>query len=257
MKMLLIEDEAPAARRLAGLILEIRPNATLLGPLESVEMAVDWLEKNPSPDLIFMDIQLADGLSFDIFQKIEVVAPVIFSTAFDQYLQRAFKVHSVDYLLKPVGRDELLSAIEKFEKHYLVGEKSSNPAALDARFFEKMMQNLQKPAYKSRFLVKNGATLGHLATTEIAYFYSEDSLTFAKTTDRKFMLDQPLDLLESQLDPADYFRISRKLIVSISSVKKIHPHLNGRLKLDLAPATDLETFVSRERVHDFKEWLDK
>ena len=257
MNILIIEDEAPAARRLAALVQTARPAARLLGPLDSIESATDFLEKQPAPDLIFMDIQLADGLSFDIFSKTAVASPVIFTTAFDQYMLRAFKVHSVDYLLKPISSEEVGAALDKFERHFFQPKNGAERSPLDPVFLEKMIQNLQKPSFKERFLVKTGQTLGYLPVGEIAYFFSEDSLTFAQTTEKKFILDQPLDQIEGLLDPSRFFRISRKLIVSIGAVAKIHPHLNSRLKLDLKPKMGDDIFVSRERVPEFKAWLDR
>lgn len=257
MNILIIEDEAPAARRLAGLVQNARPNSTLLGPLDSIESAVDFFEKEKKPDLVFMDIQLADGLSFDIFSKTEVAAPVIFTTAFDQYTLQAFKVHSVDYLLKPIGTEELLAALDKFDRYFFNEKKEDKVAAFDPFFMEKMLQNLQKQPFKERFLVKTGQTLGYLPVGDVAYFFSEDSLTFAQSSEKKFILDQPLDQIEGLLDPGKFFRINRKLIVSIAAVAKIYTHLNGRLKLDLLPKMGDEVFVSRERVGEFKNWLDR
>ncbi len=257
MNILIIEDEAPAARRLAGLVQMARPLAKLLGPIDSIESAVLFFENSPAPNLIFMDIQLADGLSFDIFSKTTVAAPVIFTTAFDQYMLRAFKVHSVDYLLKPIGEEELAAALDKFDRYFLDKKKGGEPAAFDPLFMEKMIQNLQKPTFKERFLVKTGQTLGYLPVGEVAYFFSEDSLTFAQSSEKKFILDQPLDQIEGLLDPSKFFRISRKLIVSIGAVAKIHTHLNGRLKLDILPKMRDDVFVSRERVGEFKGWLDR
>ncbi len=257
MKFLIIEDEAPAARRLASLVQSARPQASLLGPVDSIESAVEFLGNNPAPDLIFMDIHLADGLSFEVFSKTTVAAPVIFTTAYDQYMMQAFKVHSVDYLLKPIGEEELWAALDKFDRHFLRAKTGGQDAMPDPLFLEKMLQGLQKPAFKERFLIKTGPTLGYLPVGDIAYFFSEDSLTFAQSAERRFVLDQPLDQIEAMLDPSRFFRINRKQIVSIGAVSKIHTHLNGRLKLDLAPRTSEEVFVSRERVSDFKSWLDR
>ena len=246
MKILLIEDEIPAARQLTKMLAEYRPAWHIADTLDSVSGAVRWLHHFPTPDLIFMDIQIADGLSFDIFRQVEVASPVIFTTAFDQYAVRAFKVNAVDYLLKPIEPEELNSAILKLEKQQ--AQPAPDFAAL-TRLFE-------KPDWKDRFLIKNGQQFIFLPTQDIACFCSSEGLTFALTTGgKKHFIDNTLDELERLLDPARFFRISRNMMVSPECIRKISAHFNGRLKLDLLPATSEEVLVSRERVGDFKAWL--
>ncbi len=246
MKILLVEDEIPAARQLQKILTAARPAWHVADVLDSVSGAVRWLKNFPTPDLIFMDIQIADGLSFDIFRQVEIASPVIFTTAFDNYAVQAFKVNAIDYLLKPVEPEELENAILKFEKN-------AAPALPDfahlARFFE-------KPRWKERFLIKTGQNFTFLQTSEIAWFASSDGLTQAGVfSGKKHFVDSTLDELERSLDPARFFRVSRNLIVSPESIRKISNHFNGRLKLDLQPVPDGEIFVSRERVGDFKTWL--
>lgn len=246
MKILLIEDELPAARQLAKLLQAQRPGCQILETLDSVDGAVRWLRSFPAPDLIFMDIQIADGLSFDIFRQVEVTAPVVFTTAFDQYAVQAFKVNAVDYLLKPVDPEELSAALTKVT--YSRAGSPFDPATL-ARFF-------QKDSYKERFLVKTGQNFAFLQTTDIAFFRSADGLTQAFTfAGKKFFIDHTLEELERLIDPRAYFRISRNMTLRIDAIQKISPHLNGRLKIDTNPAAPEDVFVSRERAGEFKTWL--
>ena len=247
MKTLVIEDEIPAARRLGKMLAAARPAVNILDMLDSVEASVRWLRTFPPPDLIFMDIQIADGLSFDIFKQVEITAPVVFTTAFDQYAVQAFRVNAVDYLLKPIDPKDLENALQKFESQRL----QQNPLNIDALY-----RLLKKEAYKERFLVKTGQQLSFLATADIAYFRSSDSLTQAYTNaGKKFFVENTLEELEHLLDPRDFFRISRGLTVRLNAIQKIHPHLNGRLKLELVPAFPEDIFVSRERSGEFKSWL--
>ena len=247
MKTLLIEDEIPAARRLSKMVMAARPAANILDTLDSVEGSVRWLRTFPSPDLIFMDIQIADGLSFDIFKQVEITAPVVFTTAFDQYAVQAFKVSAVDYLLKPIDPKDLESALQKFENQRF----KYKPLDIDA-----LSRLIKKESYKDRFLVKTGQQLTFLSTSDIAYFRSSDGLTQAHTiSGKKFFVENTLEELETLLDPREFFRISRGLTVRLNAIQKIHPYLNGRLKLELLPASPEEVFVSRERAGDFKSWL--
>ncbi|MFT4760815.1 MAG: DNA-binding LytR/AlgR family response regulator [Paraglaciecola sp.] len=252
MKILIIEDEQPAAKRLAQLIKNSLPSAEIIEAIDSVESAVKWLRNFPAPDLIFLDIQLADGLSFDIFKQVEVKSPIIFTTAYDQYTLKAFKVNSVDYLLKPIDPQEFTEAIEKYNE-FFQQEKGYDDTAL-----KDLLASLQQKEYKERFLVKVGQQLSYLMTKEIAYFFSEDGLVQARhQSGKKHFVDYSLDQLDGVLDPKHFFRISRKLIVKIDAIAKINTWFNSRLKLDLAPKIDFDVIVSRERVGDFKRWLDK
>jgi len=247
MKILLIEDELPAAKQLTKMLLAHTATFQVIETLDSVDGAVRWLRHFPTPDLIFMDIQIADGLSFDIFRQVNVTAPVIFTTAFDQYAVQAFKVNAIDYLLKPIDSEDLGRALQKIEN------QRSQPAAFDYATVAKLFV---KNTYKERFLVKTGQQLIFLATADIAYFQSADGLTQAHTfSGKKYFVEHTLEELERLLDPRDFYRISRNLTIQLTSIQKIHPHLNGRLKLDLLPVPNAEVFVSRERVGEFKAWL--
>lgn len=247
MKILIIEDEIPAAKRLQRLVQEIRPQTNVLDVLDSVEGAVRWLKTFPMPDLIFMDIQIADGLSFDIFTQVEIRVPVVFTTAFDQYAVQAFKVSAMDYLLKPIDPEDLQKALKKFDNQQ---DRSVN---FDISTIKAL---LQKDSYKERFLVKSGALLTFLPTEEIAFFLSSDGLTQAFTlAGKKYFIEHSLEELAQILNPKNFFRVSRNLLIQISSIQKIHPHLNGRLKLETSPLAPTDVYVSRERVSDFKSWL--
>lgn len=252
MKVLIIEDEKPAARRLEQLIRQQRPQAEILGPVDSVEKAVQWFRDNPGPDLLFLDIQLADGLSFDIFREVEVRSPVIFTTAYDQYTLKAFKLNSVDYLLKPIDPEELQQALDKFGRYY------GKAPLVDASALESLIQSFQAPEYKERFIVKIGQQLSFIQVEEVRYFYSEDGLLFAQMKDRKrHALDYTLDQLENLLDPKTFFRLNRKAIANIEAIHKVSPYFNSRLVVEMRPAPGFEVIVSRDRVNDFKNWLDR
>lgn len=252
MRCLIIEDEYHAAKRLTGLVTKIKPATQILKVLDSVEDAADWMSNNAPPDLIFMDIQLADGLSFEIFKKVDVTAPVIFTTAFDEYALRAFKTNSVDYLLKPVEETELATALQKFERFF------GRPSAprIDLAVIHSMLQSATRPDYSRRFIIKSGQGLSYIGVEEIACFYSEDGMTYLLSqANKKHHLDYTLEQLEDLLDPKVFFRINRRLIVAIKAVYKVSDYFNSRLKIALQPDADLDTVVSRERVKDFKNWL--
>lgn len=253
MQILIIEDEQPAAKQLAKLIQKARPQAQLLSALDSIESSIDFFNNATTfPDLIFMDIQLADGLSFDIFNNIDISTPVIFTTAFDQYTLRAFKVNSIDYLLKPIEPEELSAALDKYENIY------QQPTSLSPAVLHQLKNALTEPVYKERFLIKIGQQLIYLRTENIRYFFSEDSLVYAITEDnKKHLVDFSLDQLEQVLSPRNFFRINRKIILHLEAIHRIHTYFNGRLKLEIQPKQDLEAIVSRDRVSDFKQWLDR
>jgi DNA-binding LytR/AlgR family response regulator len=249
MKTLIIEDELPAARQLTRLLQQFEPDAEVLDVLDSVEGAVRWLRTFPAPQLIFMDIQIADGLSFDIFRQVELHSPVIFTTAFDQYAVQAFKVNALDYLLKPVDPDELQRALIKVQ--------SAQPRGADLQSaFDNLARLFRRDSYKERFLVKTGHQLAFVPADDIAFFRSSDGLTQAHTfSGKKYFVEHTLEELERLLDPRDYFRISRSMTLRLNSIQKITPHFNGRLKLDVQPTVGDEVFVSRERSGEFKAWL--
>lgn len=249
MTILLIEDERPAANRLSKLVKEILPDALIFEYLDSITSAVSWLESHASPDLIFCDIQLADGLSFEIFDRVKVSSPIIFTTAFDQYAIKAFKLNSVDYLLKPIDPKELSQAIDKFK-----GLKVRS--SIDLSQLKEMLQPQHKE-YKSRFMVKIGEKILSVLTEEATFFMSEERLTFLQTYEgKRYILDYTLDQLEEMLDPKKFFRLNRKYIASFEAISEIHTYSNSRLKIKLKDCPDNDILVSREKVGALKEWLD-
>jgi two-component system response regulator LytT len=250
MRILIIEDEAPAASRLTKLLKSIHDEIEVVGKLDSVEAGVRFLRTGESIDLIFMDIQLADGLSFDIFQQTQVKAPVIFTTAFDQYTLKAFKVNSIDYLLKPIDEKELEQAVEKYRQLYAQKEVGLSDKII------RLVQEMNSSRFRERLLIKRGQQLSYLKTEMTAYCYADGKLCYAVDfSNNKYLLESNLSQLEEQLQPNKFYRINRHLLVNIDAINKVHTWLGGRLKLELSPGTTAETVVSRERVNGFKEWL--
>jgi DNA-binding LytR/AlgR family response regulator len=252
MKVLIIEDEPQAVERLAILVKGLQPDVQICATLDSVKRSVDWILKNPAVDLIFMDIQLADGLSFEIFDKVEVKAPVIFTTAYNEYALKAFKVNSIDYILKPVDKGELEAAFRKYQT--LTRQPPSDKMMESIGYAIQMLAK----KYKERFVIKVGEHLKSVEVSEILFFFSLEKTTFAQTKDgRKHILDFTLDQLDGLLDPARYFRINRKYIVSTDSIQDMISYTNSRLRLILKTSDDADVIVARERVQEFKEWLDR
>ncbi len=256
MNILIIEDEPRAAQQLQTMLNQCYPTFNILDTLESVEDSVTWLNNahtNTPPNLILMDIQLADGLSFEIFQKVNIEIPVIFTTAYDQYSIKAFKVNSVDYLLKPIQEDELKSAVEKYQK--LFSQNSSSN--IDSNTLEKLITNLVAEPSRKRFMVKDGGAMTFVLVEDVGYFYSEDGISFlVKKNGKRFIVEMTLDAIEKDISSKDFFRINRGQIVAIESIEKIHPYFNHRLKLDVLGNSKLEFIVSRNRSSDFKKWVN-
>ncbi|HMO61471.1 MAG TPA: LytTR family DNA-binding domain-containing protein [Ferruginibacter sp.] len=251
MKILIVEDEDLAVKKLQKTLAAANPSAEVTGITDSIKSTVEWLQDNPVPDLILMDIELADGQSFEIFNLTEVKAPVIFTTSYDEFALKAFKVNSVDYLLKPIQKEELEAALGKFMKLKAQGINFDT-------LVKQLQQKLQPKEYRKRFLVKHGQKLVSVEVDEIAYYFSDGRLNFFKTFDnRKFVVDYTMDELEDMLDPDKYYRISRSFYVSINSIDKIDDYFGNRLILSLKPAVDKEALVSREKVTEFKKWMGK
>lgn len=252
MRVIIIEDELPAANRLEKMLQKTGDDVEIIKKLDSVEAGVRYLSSADNIDLIFMDIQLGDGLSFDIFHQVKVPAPVIFTTAFDQYTLKAFKVNSIDYLLKPVDEKELELALKKYSELYPKNGNSFSDKIL------KMVEAMNGNRYKERLLIKRGQQLGYLKTEQAAYCFADGKLCYAVDFDgNKFLLEYNLSQLDEQLPPNNFYRINRHLLVNIEAVQKVHTWLGGRLKLELQPSTTADTVVSRERVNGFKDWLGK
>jgi DNA-binding LytR/AlgR family response regulator len=251
MKTIIIEDENLTAKRLEGLLHKYDSSITVEAILPSVQDAVKWFDAHPEPELIFMDIHLEDDLAFKIFEQVRLAAPVIFTTAYDEYMIQAFKVNSIDYLLKPINEAELGQAIEKYKR---LKNQFAQPN------LETLLKSLghKEPEYKSRFMITVGTKIRSIETTDIAYFYSEEKLTFMVTKEgQNLPIDFSLDKLTSMLNPKDFFRISRQFLVGFHSIQNVHTYIKGKLKLDLLPKTKLEVMVSGDRMTDFKEWLGR
>ena len=255
MRVIIIEDEQKASDRLTSILTAHHPSVNVLATIESVADSVQWLRNNPHPDLIFMDIQLADGLSFEIFKHVEIAIPVIFITAFDQFAIEAFKVNSIAYILKPFQPDDIDKAIQKFTRFFASREKShivnylEGLQALSGQFI---------PNYKNRFFVSLNKHSFSIPVTEIAYFIHEDkSVILVNTTGRRFVVNYTLETLESLVDPRMFFRINRSLFIQINSIKKITNLSTGRINLDLDGYADNPVTVSRSKTSAFKNWLDQ
>jgi DNA-binding LytR/AlgR family response regulator len=250
MNIILLEDETRAANRLERLIRKLAPEMQLLAKIESVSEAICFLSENQDISLIFADVQLADGLSFEIFEKVKINCPIIFTTAYDQYAIEAFKTNGIDYLLKPIEEERLNQAIEKHKK-------LSTPS-FD---FEKLIKLTNAKAmntYKSRFMIKVGDKIKSIPIHEIKAFYSYQKATYLLTnTNRNYIVDFSLDQLEMVLDPSLFFKINRKYILPLKSCNDILAWSNSRLKLTIDGLDDPEIVVARERVQDFKKWLDR
>ena len=266
--VLLLEDEYPAAERLQRLLAQAAPEARVLAVLDTVSAALTWLAAHPPPDLILSDIHLADGLSLEIWEQAVVPSPVIFTTAYDAYAIRAFRANSVDYLLKPVKLAELQAALSKLRQWPGQESKMKNEesrmvsAASDSILnspIERLLDALPRPGrpYKTRFLVRQGEQLLPLPVAEAAWFLSRhETVTLVAADGRRFVLDYTLEQLESLLDPAHFFRLNRQLIAQLSAVRRLHPHFNGKLLVDLHPAPSEEVLVSREKASAVKAWLE-
>ncbi len=248
MKAVIVEDERFAAERLEKMIIEIANDISIIAKIESVEEAVDWFAQNQNVDLIFMDIHLADGSCFEIFNQIKITSPVIFTTAYDQYALKAFEVNSISYLLKPIDKLELEKAIIKFKNNF------QSEQSFDFSQLASLIQN--KKEFKNRFLLNKGQTLVPVEANDVAYFVMKDGvLRLVTKNNDSFLMNQKLEDLESQLDPFQFFRLNRQFLVHAQSVKKVHNYFNGKLKVELEPTIESEVLVSRLKASEFKKWL--
>ncbi len=247
MKAVIIEDEVLSAKRLAKLIQETLPHIEVVSLLESVNESLSWFSENAYPDLIFLDIQLNDGTGFEILKKLNGYPHIIFTTAYEQYALDAFKFNSIDYLLKPIDKGELLGAINKLEQIHKSEENT----------YQEKIEALGKhftPTFRERFLVKVGMQFKSILTEEVAYFYYNDGLSYLQTSNKCLPIDYTLDQLIEELDPKEFFRINRQFIISLKCIEEIHSYFNSRLLLTLSPKPASEVIVSRERVLNFKIW---
>lgn len=251
MKVIIIEDEKPSARRLQRMLDIIDVKVETL--LHSVKESIEWFQNNEHPDLIFLDIQLSDGLSFEIFEAVNITSAIIFTTAYDEYALQAFKLNSIDYLLKPIDDEELESAVNQY-KTRLPHQQS---VTLDFNEIKKMLTNPIEREYKKRFSVKIGQHLKLINIDEIECFYSENKGTYLHTSGgRNYLLDTTLDQLQNELEPHTFFRINRKFFVNIHAIKDMISYTNSRLQIKLNSYNEQDVIVARERVKDFKDWLE-
>jgi len=253
MNILIIEDEPFAQEELKRLLKRSNREIKILSCIDSIEEGVNWLNNNPIADLIFMDIQLSDGLSFEIFNKVKVTAPVIFTTAYDEYAIQAFKVNSIDYLLKPLDEKSLHKSLEKYEHLKSELSKQSNP--LNPEQVSQLL-NFQQKKYKNRFVSRIGDKLHHILLNDISYFQADDKIVFLVTEkNEKFIIDNNLEEIEDLVDPELFFRLNRSYIAKIESIVDVQKYFNGRLVIQLKPKVDDQILISREKAGLFKEWL--
>ena len=251
MKVLIIEDEAPAVRKLRGLLNNQDVDIEVLADIDTVEEAVEWLSNNPSPDVIFSDIQLADGVSFEIYSKITPKCPIIFTTAYDEYALKAFELNSLDYLLKPYTEEQFNRAFQKI--------KTTSPNANEVDKIKSVLAqlNIKSNQYKERFLVSKAGVLLPIKVEDVAYFYTEDkTINLVTKTKERYFISSSLDELEVILNPSNFYRVNRQYIVNANAIVKIENFFNGKLVIQLHPTAPHEVVVSRARATSFKNWMD-
>ncbi|MCG6189024.1 LytR/AlgR family response regulator transcription factor [Maribellus maritimus] len=251
-KILIVEDEPLAAAQLAALIASLKPGAKILEVCDTVKSAINWISKNDEPDLAFFDIQLGDGLSFEIFEQVDLNCPVIFVTAYDQYAIQAFKVNSVDYILKPIEKKELENALQKYERI-----APSKPPNLSPGIIEEIVSSFSRRKFKERFLAKVGSHLRIIEIYDVLYFYSYQKGTYVKLADGKdYLLDYSLEMIEEMVNPSAFFRINRKYLISLQSIQDVIAYSNSRLKLKVQNPAEDDFLVAREKVKTFKKWIE-
>lgn len=254
MNIVIIEDEEPALARIRKLVKEVDPLLNIVGTADSIDSAVSLFRQNPGVDLALMDIELADGQSFEIFNRVEVLCPVIFTTAYDEFALKAFKVNSVDYLLKPIEFDELKRAVGKFRR------LNHNRNTIDYNQQIQTLLSTLKPnqtSYKSRFLVKVGTKMISIPVDQIAYFHASDKVVYIQViSGQKHIVDYTLEELMQMLDGSLFFQLNRQFIVNIKGIQSVHTYFNGKLKVELRPTFSEDVIVSRERANEFKSWLN-
>lgn len=249
MNVLIVEDESRAARQLTQLLDECSFEYNLLATVDTVEDLVRWFKENEEPELIFMDVQLADGISFEVFKKVTINAPIIFTTAFDQYAIEAFKVNSIDYLLKPIKQSDLLRALTKFKK-------SSKPSMTTPDVLKGLLESMQASISRNSILVKSGNGFKQIKIADLDFLYSEDSLTFVVSKGSRYVLEETLDSTYATLDSKLFYKINRGQVINRDVVVKIEPYFNHRVKLALTNSRGLDFIVSRSKTTDFKKWLN-
>ena len=255
MKVLIVEDEKSAAKRLLTLLKDVDPRIEVIGIIDTVKGTAAWFGENPAPDLLFLDIQLADGLSFDIFEQMEISCPVIFTTAYDQYALKAFEVYSIDYLLKPIDKEKLLRSLDKYN-NMVQGAKDTTSVDLDT--LQNALEMMQGRKYKERFIVKYGEHIKSFPVDNMVGFYSEEKISFFKNNDgRKYVVDYTIEQIEGLVNPDHFFRINSKYLLNLNAIEDVVVYSNSRLKLKVQHLNDHDLIVAREKVQEFKKWLDR
>ena len=256
MKVLIIEDEVPAQRMLKNMLAELDYDIDIVDCLNSVKSSIEWFNHNPHPELVLMDIQLSDGISFDIIEQVTIESMIIFTTAYDEYAIQAFKVNSLDYLLKPIDANDLQAAFEKYEnysKKFIRHKNTEIDYAAIASIIKKAEHN-----YRERFLIQANEEFFQLPVEQIAYFHSTHKITFAVTFDKfKYPINFSLENLKEQLDPDIFYKLNRQLIINIKAIQKIHSYFQGKLVIDAKPALSEEIIVGKDKAASFKRWLDR
>ncbi len=254
MNILVIEDDKTAQSKLINMIRSVDQNIEILTVIESVRDAVDWFNTNSVPDLIFSDVQLADGLCFEIFEQVKISSPIIFTSGYDNYAINAFKSNGIDYLLKPVTEIDLKESLEKYYNY------SENHPEIDNALLNQLIKQIRKPnrEYKRRFLIKHKQNLKIIPVKDIAYFFIENQLLFLYTFDkRKFVLSYNMNNIEDMVDPDDFFRLNRQVIINLQSVESIHDYFSDSLKINLKPAFLEDIIIKRPKISEFKSWIDR
>jgi len=253
MQVLIVEDELLLSRRLKNLLGEVDSEIEIAGMTASVDETVRWLQSHPLPELIFLDIELGDGKSFDILKQLKIDVPVIFTTAYDEFALQAFKVNSIDYLLKPIKKDELQAAIDKFKKFNRHSAKDETASKIDRLL---LALNPQKGKFRERFLIKKGHKMISVDINDVGYFTIHNTINYLITRDKqRFIIDYTLDELEAMLDPSIFFRANRQFIITRQIIQSILPWFNSKLKVELHQQTDDDIIISREKAKQFKEWM--
>ena len=255
-KAVIIEDELPAQRLLKETLQEIDIKTEVIGCLNSIKSSVKWFQNNPHPEIVLLDIQLSDGLSFEIFKQVKIDSTIIFTTAFDEYAIQAFKVHSIAYLLKPIEKDELQTAFENYYQYntQFIHQQNSN---IDFKELASLIKS-EKPNYRKRFLIQSNESFFHLPVGDIALFYSMQGITFAVTFEkREYPINFSLEGLKEQLHPDIFFKINRQFVVSMDAIKRVHSYFNGKLKLEIEPSHAEDIIVGKDKASAFKRWMDK
>ena len=255
--ILIVEDEELGARKLIKLLTEIDSEINILNTTEGIASTVQWLDTSQvKPDLILMDIELSDGQSFEIFSRTQVPCPVIFTTSYDEHALRAFKLNSIDYLLKPVKKDELEAAIMKWKQVRCRQESTTSNQDNLGKMIDQLLTKTSGDKFRNRFLVKHANRFIPVTTDQIAYIYSSNKLTFIKTrNDQRYVIDYNLDDVGESLDPSDFFRANRQFILGTQCIREVHSWFNGKMKVMIHPASEEEVIISRERAREFREWL--